>query len=199
MDVGLRPWREAVRAARVEVGQPTPVRNVTWEKGSASCALSPHNGTIHIGTVFAARHDPTSAVAYGVLLHELGHRHLDHHHRADSIRAAVAPFVVAAVAVVLVGTSMARDHGTVFLTTLVCGTLLAGSTILNLLLGQILVRGRHRRYEHAADDYATDVAATDALAALDTYTTLTGVSGWASSHPTPAERKARQRQRSGLD
>jgi hypothetical protein len=38
MDVGLRPWGEAVQAARVEVGQPTPIRNVTWEKGSASCA-----------------------------------------------------------------------------------------------------------------------------------------------------------------
>jgi predicted Zn-dependent protease len=194
----ITPWREAVEAARVQAGQPTPVRNVAWEKGPASCAWSPHNDTVHIGTVFATRHDPTSPVAHGVLLHELGHRHLNHHHRADSVRAAVAPLVVSVLTVVLIGTSMVRDHDSVVLTTLVCGMLLTGSVVLSLLLGQILVMGRHRRYEHDADDYATDVAATDSLAALHTYTTITPPAAWFSSHPTPAERIARQSTRLGL-
>lgn len=195
----LTPWREAVETARVQAGQLTPVRNVAWQKGPASCAWSPHNDTVHVGTVFAARHDPTSPAAHGVLLHELGHRHLDHHHRAESLLAAVVPLVVSVVTAVLVGMSMVRDHDSVALTTLVCGMLVTGSSILSLLLGQIPVMGRHRRYEHAANDYATNVAATDSLAPLHTYTTITPPAAWFSSHPTPAERVARQRTRLGLD
>jgi predicted Zn-dependent protease len=193
----LDRWTAALEQARLGAGQPTPVRTVRWEKGADSCGYSPRYDTVYIGTIFATRHQPGSLPARSVLLHELGHRHLGHQHRAVALQAAVLPAVTSMVVAGSAFASMLADGTGLLLTIGLPTVLLGGLLILSVLLGQLRVRSTHREYEHTADDYATDVMGSSALAVLDTYTTLSGFSRWASTHPDPADCITRQRTRFG--
>lgn len=195
----LTPWRDAVEAARLEARQLTPVRQVAWEKGVGSCSYSTGSDTISIGTGFAHRHEPTSPMSRSVLLHELGHRHFQHRHRTAALQAAAVLASLCTVVAIAVGATLIRNGDDLFTALLLPAVLLVCSVIVSITVSPILIRKTHRRWEHEADDYATDVAGPGSLVALSAYATLTGFSGWASSHPTPAERVARQRERLGLD
>ena len=173
----------------MDAGQP-PVRRVRWEKGGG-CSYTLTSDTVGVGVTFAQRHTPTSPVARGVLLHELGHRHLRHRHHIVTAAVTVTGTVFAAAGGAAAGVSAV--HGPAGFVVLAMGVLLGW--ILGYGLARRTLAATTKRWEHEADDYATDLCAEDSLAALKTYRTLTGAEHWLSTHPDPDDRIARQRSR----